>query len=216
MKKFIGISLFALAALTPTGGHAQDAGLAIHVGTLGVGADIGTALSSRVGLRSGFNFFPLNIEGTVSDVDYQIDFASPTFTVMLDLYLAGPFRFTGGLVYSPNDFALRGRSTSNVDLNGTQYLASAVGTLTGTIVTNDLSPYLGLGLGNLARSRFGFFLDLGVAFHGTPGFTLTADGPASSLLQFQSDLTAEAQSIQDDLESITIYPVVTLGFSIGF
>ncbi len=216
MKKIFCISIVAAVAVSPSPAHAQGAGIAFHVGTLGVGADIAAAFGSHVGLRSGFNFFPTDIDAKVSDVPYQIDFASPTFTLVLDLYLVGPLRLSGGGVFSPDDIVLRGEFAGTVDINGTSYIASQVGALTGTIVTNEVSPYAGIGLGNPARSKFGFFLDLGVAFHGTPVFTLEADGPASSDPLFQADRAAEQQSIQSDLTNITVYPVATIGFSIGF
>lgn len=217
MKKISCISIVAAIAVGPSAAHAQGAGIAFHVGTLGVGADIAAAFGSHIGLRSGFNFFPTDIDATVSDVDYQIDFASPTFTAMLDLYLLGPLRVSGGAIYTTDDIVLAGELTGPVDINGSIYTPTQVGIITGTIVTNELSPYAGIGLGNPARSKFGFFLDLGVAFHGTPAFTLEAvGGSASTLLQFQSDLAAEEQSIQDELTNITVYPVVAIGFSIGF
>ena len=217
MKKIFCISIVAAVAMSPLPAHAQGAGIAFHVGTLGVGADIAAAFGSHVGLRSGFNFFPTDIDITVSNIPYQIDFASPTFTLVLDLYLVGPLRLSGGGVFSPDDIVLAGEITGPVPINGTVYSPSQIGTLTGTILTNELSPYAGIGLGNPGRSKFGFFLDLGVVFHGTPVFTLEAvGGSASTLLQFQSDLAAEAQSIRDDLSNIIVYPVVAMGFSIGF
>ncbi len=216
MKKISCVLILAGLAFIPSRAHAQ-AGIAIHVGTLGVGIDIATSFGSRIGLRSGFNFFPTDIDATVSDVPYQIDLASPTFTVMLDLYLLGPLRVSGGAVYTTDDIVLAGEIVAPVTIDATIYSPAQIGVITGTIVTNELSPYVGIGLGNPGRSRFGFFLDLGVAFHSTPGFTLTAvGGSANTLLQFQSDLNAEALSIQDDLANITVYPVVTIGFSIGF
>ncbi len=216
MRKIFCFSIVAAVAVSPSPAHAQGAGIAFHVGTLGVGADIATAFGSHVGLRSGFNFFPTDIDRTVSDVSYQIDFASPTFTLVLDLYLVGPLRLSGGGVFSPDDIVLRGESAGSVDINGTSYPASQVGELDGTIVTNEVSPYAGIGFGNPGRGKFGFFLDLGVAFHGTPVFALEADGPLSSNLAFRADLAAEQQSIQDDLTNIIVYPVATIGFSIGF
>ena len=217
MKKTFCISIVAAIAVSPLPAQAQGAGIAFHVGTLGVGADIAAAFGSHFGLRSGFNFFPTDIDITVSDIPYQIDFASPTFTFVLDLYLVGPLRLSGGGVFSPDDIVLAGEITGPVPINGTVYSPSQIGTLTGTVLTNELSPYAGIGLGNPGRSKFGFFLDLGVAFHGTPGFTLEAvGGSASTLLQFQADLAAEQQTIQSYLTDIIVYPVVAMGFSIGF
>ncbi len=217
MKKIFCISIVAAVAVSPLPAHAQGAGIAFHVGTLGVGADIAASFGSHIGLRSGFNFFPTDIDFKVSGVPYQIDLASPTFTAMLDLYLLGPLRVSGGAIYTTDDIVLAGELTGPAEIDGTTYSPTQIGTITGTIFTNELSPYAGIGLGNPGRSRFGFYLDLGVAFHGTPGFTLTAvGGSANTLPQFQSDLAAEEQSIQEDLSKITVYPVVTVGFYIGF
>lgn len=217
MKKIFCISIVAAVAVSPLPAHAQGVGIAFHVGTLGVGADIAASFGSRIGLRSGFNFFPTDIDATVSGVPYQIAFASPTFTAMLDLYLLGPLRVSGGTIYTTDDIVLAGEITAPVTLNTTIYSPAQIGTLTGTIVTNELSPYVGIGLGNPARSKFGFFLDLGVAFHGTPAFTLTAVGGSyNTTPAFILDLDAEALSIQNDLSRITVYPVATIGFSIGF
>ncbi len=217
MKKLSCVLLLAGLVLIPSRVHAQ-AGIAIHVGTLGVGADIATSFGSRIGLRSGFNFFPTDVDRTVSGIPYQIDFASPTFTAMLDLYLGGAFRVSGGAIYTTDDIILAGEITAPIIINTTSYTPAQVGTLTGTIVTNELSPYAGIGLGNPARSKFGFFLDLGVAFHGTPAFTLTAvGGSASGTQPFESDVDAEELSIQNDLSRyFKVYPVATIGFSIGF
>jgi hypothetical protein len=215
MKKILCTLIVAAVTVVPSPTLAQ-AGIAIHVGTLGVGADLATTFGSRVGLRAGFSFFPLEVDHTISDIAYQIAPASPSFTATLDLYLAGPLRLSGGALYTTDDIVLVGELTEPVDINGTLYPPSEVGTLTGTVITNELSPYAGIGIGNPGGSKFGFFLDVGVAFHGIPGFLLTADGPASDLLQFQADLEAERQSIEDDLSSLTVFPVAKIGFSIGF
>ncbi len=116
MKKIFCISIVAAIAVSPLPAHAQEAGIAFHVGTLGVGADIAAAFGSRIGLRSGFNFFPTDIDRTVSDVPYQIDFASPTFTLVLDLYLVGQLRLSGGGLFSPDDIVLLGESAGTVDM----------------------------------------------------------------------------------------------------
>ncbi len=217
MKKIFCISIVAAVAVSPLPAHAQGAGIAFHVGTLGVGADIAAAFGSHFGLRSGFNFFPTDIDVTISDIPYQINFASPTFTFVLDLYLLGPLRLSGRGVLSTDDIVLAGEITGPVPINSTVYSQSKIGTLTGTVLTNELSPYAGIGLGNPGRSKFGFFLDLGVVFHGTPVFTLEAvGGSANTLQQFQSDLAAEQQTIQNYLTDIIVYPVVAMGFSIGF
>ena len=58
----------------------------------------------------------------------------------------------------------------------------------------------------------GFFLDAGVAFHGTPEVELSATGPIASDPTFQSDLRLEESDIDDDASSVKVYLVLSLGF----
>jgi hypothetical protein len=112
------------------------------------------------------------------------------------------------------DFDVRGRLTAPHMLGDAIYTPEEVGNLTGTVVTHDVSPYLGIGYGNPVSGRVGFFFDLGVAFHGNPRASASADRPVASDPDFQRDLDAEVQDIQDDLENIIVYPVLSLGISI--
>jgi len=133
---------------------------------------------------------------------------------LLDLYPAGGFRLSGGFRYSSTNIVLTGDVTQTVDLGGTDY---SLDSLVGTIVTPDIAPYVGIGFGNPAASRFGFFVDLGVAYQGEPELDLDAYGNATTLPGFNSDLEAERIEVEDELKTyFKFYPVISLGFSIGF
>ncbi|HSM16102.1 MAG TPA: hypothetical protein VK845_03765 [Gemmatimonadales bacterium] len=116
---------------------------------------------------------------------------------------------------STSSFDLTGELDGPVDIGGTTYTPAEVGNLTGTLETRDVSPYIGLGFGNPATSRVGFFVELGVAFHGNPKASATADGPIASAPGFQQDLDREIQDITDDVENFIVYPVLSIGVSIG-
>jgi hypothetical protein len=121
---------------------------------------------------------------------------------------------SGGLRYSSSNIVLTGDVTQTVDLGGTSY---SLDSLAGTIVTPDIAPYVGIGFGNPAASRFGFFLDLGVAYQGEPELDLEAFGNATTLPGFDADLQAETVEVEDALKKyFKFYPVISLGFSIGF
>ncbi len=207
-------SLLAIGAV-PSVALAQSVGVAPHVGTLGVGADLAVSLVDRLGFRVGANIFPFDIGYSASDVDFTISLPSPQFTVLADLFLARSFRLTGGLFVSSDDVTMEGDLTGTVDIGENTFTAADVGTLTGAIGTNNVSPYVGIGVGRVAGSGFGFLLDLGVAFQGPPSVVLAADGPIASDPAFQADLEAERQDIEDDVGIFRYYPVITLGFSIG-
>jgi len=204
-------ALLVLATTTLTG--QAGVGLAVHAGTLGLGADLATSVTRGVGLRVGGNFMPVDFDVTESDINFTIDLPSPQFTAILDLVTPIGFRVSAGALYTSSNIEVTGNLNAPVDVGGTIYTPTQIGNLRGVFVTNDLSPYVGIGWGNPGRSRVGFFLDLGVAFQGSPEVQLSADGTVSSSPLFQSNLRTEEQNIQNDLDPFQYYPVISIGLS---
>jgi len=175
---------------------------------LGVGADIGYAVHPRVTLRAGANFFPFSLDITASDIEYAFDFPSPQLTAAVDLFLVGNLRFSGGAVYSPNSFSISATPSTSTTIGSVTYTPAQLGSLTGSFVTNKLAPFVSFGWGNIAKSTFGIFFDLGLSFAGSPSVELAASGAVA-----QVDLTAEAAQFEDDISVFQYYPIATLGFS---
>ncbi len=194
---------------------AQEAGVAFHVGSLGLGADVAVGVHRNVGLRVGGNLFPFNIDITSSDVAYTVDLPSPTFLAVVDLTPGGGFRVSAGVVIAPDDFAIDAQLAEPVDIGGTLYTPQELGTLIGTFDTRDVAPYIGIGFGTPGSGRVSFFADLGVAFHGTPQVSALVSGPIALVPAFQQDLQREIQEIQDDVDPFKVYPVLSLGVLIG-
>ncbi len=205
-----------LLAVAPASLAAQGVGIAIHGGTLGIGADLAVSPSSRIALRGGVNFIPIDIDVTYSGTPITIDPPSPQYSAFLDLFLIGGLRITGGALFSPDDVSLSGNFPGSIEIGNTTYSLSEIGTLTGIIRNDDVAPYVGIGWGNPAGSRFGFFLDLGIAFQGKPTVLLAANGTAvSTIPQFAADLEQERQDFEDSIDLFRYYPVASIGFSIG-
>lgn len=215
MRKTIGIlALFAIVTLPKSLPAQSGIGLAGHVGTMGVGVDVAISPAHGIGLRAGGNIIPVEINGTFSDIDFSLDLQSPQMTAMVDLYPLGGFRLSGGMRYSSANIVLTADVAQSVELGGTSYNLDS---LVGTIVTPAIAPYVGIGFGNPAASRFGLFVDLGVAYQGAPQLDLDAFGNATALPGFSADLEEERLEIEDALGTyFRFYPVVSLGFSIGF
>lgn len=211
----VAVAAFTAGLATPA--SAQRFGIGAQIGTLGLGGTVGIS-ASRVGVRASANFMPIEPTANYSDVDYTLKLQSPQWSAMVDLYLVGGLRLSGGLVYSTDDIQVEGDLTTSVDIGGTSYTPTEVGTLTGTISDGkDLAPYLGIGFGGPGRSSVGFFFDLGIAFGSKPGVTLAGEnGTLSSDPLFQADLAQEAQDIEDDIDILRYYPVVSVGLTIGF
>lgn len=191
-------------------------GISPHVGTLGLGADVGVGLHPRVTLRAGANYIPYKPSITVSDTKWELSLPEMQFTGLVDLNLFGGLRLTGGLRYKTTEIEATGGYTGTVSIGDSTYTGDQVGNLAGAIVTKDWSPYVGIGFGSVARRGLGFILDLGVAFHGTPAVTLEADGPIASDPVFLNELAKEVANFEDDISWATFYPVLTVGLSFGF
>lgn len=218
MKASRFLSLAAFFSLLPASVLAQGIGVAAHVGSMGVGADLAFHISPSLGIRVGGNFVPADISFDAGDISYEFDIP-PRFTAVLDLHPGGSaFRISVG-VMKAEDISLTATllGTVDVDIGGQIFQVSDVGNLTATFDTKDIAPYIGIGIGNPAGGPFGFFLDLGVGLWGTPEVLLVADGPITTIdPNFAARLLAEQTELQADIEKITVYPVFSIGFSIGF
>jgi hypothetical protein len=206
----------ALLLAGPAAAQVPRPGIAVHVGSTGLGADFALGVHKYLGFRAGGSFFPFDFNITESDVDYSLSVPSPQFLLAVDVYAAGTFRFTGGLLIQQGNFDLEATPTEPVEIGGVEYSPAQIGSLTGTLDTRAVSPYLGLGFGSPNKRGPGLFLDLGVAFHGEPAVSVTANGPIASIPQFQQDLDEEVAEIQDAVGGFQVYPVARLGLMIGF
>lgn len=197
---------------------AQGIAVSGRIGTLGIGVDGALALGDRLAIRAGANLQPYEPTEEWSDVEFTLDLASPSFMGVLDWHPGGgAFRFTGGAVLFAADTELRGELTGSVEIGNGTYTPQQIGTLTGVFDTRALAPYLGLGFGKApGRAGFAFALDLGVAFHGEPGVTLSATGPLASDPAFRADLAREEGNIEEDARAFRVYPVLSIGLAFGF
>lgn len=103
MLKFRRLLQCALVVGSLTGPAAglafgQNVGGAVHVGTLGFGGRITTALGSGINVRAGIDVVPpLTILVEEEDTEYEVKFPSPSVTAVLDLHPGGSgFRLSAG------------------------------------------------------------------------------------------------------------------------
>ena len=173
-------------------------------------------VGGEVNIRAGVDFQPISIEQSISDVDYDLNLPSPSFSALLDWHPGGGgFRATGGVVSFANELELEALLTEDVDIGGRDYSPIEIGTLIGSLGTARFAPYLGIGWGDSPSGGFSFSADLGVAFHGTPDVGLRATGPIGDDPDFLTRLEAEIEEVNDDIESFKVYPVLNLGFGFG-
>jgi len=221
-NKSVIIMLLILLILALGGaGCAESGGLAIagKAGTLGLGGELTTGITSDINARLGLNTLSYDFDEEFDDVEYDVDMDFSSLSALVDWHVfGGSFRVTGGLLSMDHEFNLDGRPTSSVEIGGTLYGPTDVGTLSGQAEIDGVAPYVGIGWGNpLDRSRrWGLYCDLGVAFTNSPDVSLAANGTLASDPTFQANLAKERQEIEDDLEPFQFYPVISLGLYYRF
>lgn len=198
------------------------AGIGVRAGTTGVGIDLGWSVVPTLSARIGYSGLGFNTSVNTDDVDYDGKARLSNLSGLLDWHPLGPFRLTAGIVGAGNKVDIIGiPAGSTYTINGNTYQASDVGNLSGTVkVGDDFTPYLGFGYGNVAGAGVNFYFDIGVMFQSSPKTSLTANcGVALSpaqCAQLQDDVEAERLEVQDKFDKYKLYPVATIGITIGF
>jgi hypothetical protein len=190
-----------------------------------IGVDAGYKFSPNLHARLGVNTVGFNYNYSSQGIDYSANF-KPTNVHLLGDYFpfGGGLRVTGGFVIQNNSFSgsAKSNSSNQININGTNYDASQIGTVeTNGKFSSSVAPYLGIGFGTPISSGFGFNIDAGVMFAGSPTVSLAANNvsasvPASVQNQLRSDLAAQEQKTNADIRSFNLYPVLSIGFSYAF
>ncbi len=201
-------------------------GVHAQAGTTGlIGVDAGYKFSPNLHARLGLNTAGFNYNYSSQGIDYSSNFKPTNIHLLGDYFpFGGGLRLTGGLVAQSNRFTATAKSGAGnqINLNGTNYDAAQVGTVESEgKFTNGIAPYLGIGFGTPINSGFGFNLDAGVMFAGSPTVKLSANNlssliPTSQQNQIRSDLAAQERQTNSDIKSFNIYPVISIGFSYAF
>ena len=216
------IVLLIVSVLLSCGaGCADSGGLAImgKGGTLGLGGELATGITSDINARVGLNAFDYDFEDEFDDIEYDIGLDFSSFSALVDWHVfGGSFRLTGGLLSLDHELDLDATPTVNQEIGGTIYTPAQIGTLSGDVEIDGVAPYVGIGWGDpMDRSkRWGFYCDFGVAFTDSPDVTLSANGTLAADAAFQANLARERDEIEDDLEPFEFYPVISLGLYFRF
>jgi hypothetical protein len=215
----------AAGALLLAGAAQAQIGVSADLGTTGAGFHVVVPMESNLNGRFGANYFKHDFDRTTNGVDYAIKGKLQTFDVLFDWYLreGSPFHLTAGLVYNGNRFDARakGNQLGKITLNGTTYTTADVGDLTGRIDYRKAAPYLGIGWGNALRnnSNWSFSTDLGLFYQGKPNVDLASVGCTTSKAVCDAlvkDVAAERLQLQDDADSLKVYPVLRASLNYRF
>jgi hypothetical protein len=216
---FVWAILMASLAARPASAQFDALSVGAKAGTLGVGGEVTTDLLPQLNVRGSFQWLDLGLDLSIEGIDYNADVGLSNPMVLVDWYpFAGVFRLTGGVLFNGSDVALSSTPTGPVEIGGTTYLPSQVGTLRGEADFDEFAPYVGIGWGNTLSEdgHWSLSLDLGVAFIGSPNVKLSATGPYATNPTFQQNLAEEQKDIEDYLSKFRFYPVLSLALCYRF
>ena len=199
------------------GGH-TDAGIALRVGTLGIGLEVSKLITGHLAARVGGNYFKLSTTKSQTDITYDASLKLQAFSALIDLFPGnrGSFHVTGGIMTDPAKVDASGKPAANgtFTINGVTYTSAQVGILTGEVKFPSVGPYLGFGWGTPARNggALKFLFDLGVVI-GKAKVTLNATGAANNP-GLASDIQAQQDKTQSDVEKYAkVYPALSFGLA---
>jgi len=233
MKICTGIFLTSIA-LGTSNLHAADFGVGVKAGTLGYGADFSVTITKSINARISLTTLSIDSQSETITVGDSSSTSSVIATADIDYgssgllfdwhVFDGIFHLTAGLVKADIAVNLKGTLGSDFIINGqTVKIDDIDGQLTGKITLSDsFRPYIGLGWGRKAAadSGFSFSAELGVAYL-DPSVDLNATvntGAASGIVQAELDarLNEAANSANNDLADLNVFPVASIGVNYAF
>jgi hypothetical protein len=217
-KRLNVVCLLILSILLSCGTGCTDTGsfaASGKAGTLGLGGELTTAVTSNINARVGGNTLDLDIgKKEIDDVEYDIGLDFSSFSALADWHAFNDsFRISGGVLALNHKFNLDARPTTDQKIGDNTYTSDEIGTISGCVTINDIAPYVGIGWGNpfTESNRWGFTCDVGVAFTNSPDVTLTSTGSVPA-----EELEKERKDIEDDLDEYKYYPVIAISFFYRF
>ncbi len=174
---------------------------------------------SGLGIRLISGYFSLSNEMGVSDVSYSTNLELLNFIAALDYKTPIGISFMAGLSLNNNSVTISATPSSNVQIGDASFSPLEVGSISGVIETNTISPYVGLGLEIFSLANLSVGLNAGVFFQGPPQVTsLTTTGFLSDITTAisQEDIDNEKANINNELKKYNMYPVVTFNILYEF
>jgi hypothetical protein len=188
-----------------------------RLGMLGLGVEYARELSDRIAIRAAVNGSGFSTDSTESGIHYEFDLDFDSFALGIDVHpKRGPLRVSFGVLANDSKIAAEASANQTLEIGGTIYNATEIGTLRGDVSFDGTAPYAGLGWDWSRSKRFGVAFDLGVVRQGGPRVVLSATGPAADNPEFLANLAAEERDLAASLDDLDLYPYASLGFVFRF
>jgi hypothetical protein len=210
----------SVAGVLATPASAQDSRWSVGLtgGTLGVGPQVSFRPIPQFGVRANAGFLSVSRDEEVDDIDYDGDLNLNSYGAMLDWFpTGGGLRISLGGRVNNTDIDLVGRPTTSVTVGNTTYTPQQIGTLSGTVTTDDFAPLLTIGYGGTLAEGFTIGAEIGVLWQGEPEIgNLRGTGLLANTAQLQADIEREEREIEDDLSDYDMWPILQVEFLYRF
>lgn len=198
-------------------------GVRVEAGTTGYGGALVYSASPKADVVIGYNGGTVSWSGDLSIDGVTYDLEQENNTSYLNAQLrpfANSFHVALGVAYTDNEYEVTGRpngngATSTYKIDGQDFLASEVGTLTGKVsYKNDIVPYVGIGFSPAITTRFGLFGQVGAYYTGNPDVQLRGSNAVAGTPAAQAIENEERKIAEDD--KFKFQPVAKLGATLRF
>ena len=227
-----GASSKSAAATEP-----MQAGVAVKVSTLGVGAEVAVQVTHRTNVRASFNILSHSRGFDKDGITYHGHLDFKTFEAHYDIFpWAKSFHVSGGiLAYATDPITATALVPGNQSftLGGVSFISDPANPVTGKgkIVFNRAAPTITAGFGNLVprnkSKHFSVPFEFGVAFQGSPKATLGLTGSVcdptglncrtvASDPTVQNQIVSEQNKINNSMSFFKVYPIISAGVGYKF
>lgn len=210
------LTLLSLFLLVTSSAAFGQIGFGLQAGTLGPGVTAGMSISPKLTVRAGFNYLPVSYSDQTDEFDiaiaYDAEATLSSASVLADFHpFGGGFRLTGGAFLNMTEGNATVLPTEPYELNENKtFTVERVGSLSATVgYQSSVAPYAGFGFGRVIRQGFGFNVDFGVLYTGSPKIEMSGDG-------LIAPTALQAERLQEGVKSFQFYPVFSIGLGFGF
>ena len=213
-------------------------GVAVRASTLGYGFDAAVPVAQKANIRAGFNFLGVSEDFDDDGITIKSKLKLRSFVTQLDWYpFGGGFHLSPGvMLYNGNKVeattAVPAGRTFSIGDSNEDLISNPANPVLGAVKVEfpKVAPTLVLGWGNLVprgNRKWSIPFELGIVYSRAPTAVFSLTGSACSTngqncrdlatdAGLQRDITDEQDQLNDDLSPLTIYPVVSVGFSWRF
>ncbi len=185
--------------------------------TAGFGPEIAYSVSPHLTVRGVGNYLSFDYDETYDGIDYDLDVDLMSAGGFVDYHpLRNGFHVTVGALFNGNEAGLGATAGPGATVGGFTVPAGQSAGLRGDLSVDEFSPYIGLGYDTTftSRSNWTFTVRAGVLYQGNPEVALRQTSGATTIPQ--SDLDAEARNIEDELDLVEFFPVLSIGLNYRF